>query len=143
MVTVSAVLTSGELEDLGGFVQMPLAGGAIVLAYRLPGIVTPLVRNPEYNGVDGDRVSRRRRGDVSLPGDGRQVLDRETAAGIWMGNVTHWDDPAINATNLGLGLPHEPILLSYFTAEQYGIGQVRTASLCLSRIGAGHVALTS
>lgn len=48
---------------------------------------------------------------------GRKVdylqLTRYTVARIFMGYITHWDDPQISADNKGLVLPHEPITVVY------------------------------
>ncbi|HIH01298.1 TPA: phosphate ABC transporter substrate-binding protein PstS [Thermoplasmata archaeon] len=45
----------------------------------------------------------------NLPGIGALKLDGETAADIFMKNLTAWDDPAIAALNPGVTLPDEPI----------------------------------
>eukprot|EP00906_Rhabdomonas_costata_P009007 RCo012767 len=40
---------------------------------------------------------------------GSLVLSRELLVGIWAGNVTMWDDPALAALNPSVSLPAEPI----------------------------------
>lgn len=45
----------------------------------------------------------------SLPGVDGLKLDQETLAGIFLGTVTTWDDPALVALNPGIELPSSPI----------------------------------
>lgn len=63
----------------GPLQQIPVAVGAIVVAYRLPGIATGL------------------------------RLDAPTAAAIFAGTITRWDDPRIARHNRTLHLPALPI----------------------------------
>ena len=44
-----------------------------------------------------------------LPGVDGLKLDQETLAGIFLGTVTTWDDPALVALNPGIELPSSPI----------------------------------
>jgi phosphate transport system substrate-binding protein len=45
----------------------------------------------------------------NLPGDLALKLKRKTYVGIFLGAITYWDDPAIQASNPGIALPHMPI----------------------------------
>ena len=74
-------LSDDELAK-NGLVQFPMIMGGIV----------PIVN------IDGVK-----------PGD--LVLDAPTLAGIYMGKITKWDDPAITALNPSLKLPSAPIVV--------------------------------
>lgn len=79
-----APLTQEERQQFqsqynGEPIQVPLTGGAVVLAYNL-----------------GDDVENLR-------------LSREAYCGIAQGDITNWNDPAIAAENPGVDLPNLPI----------------------------------
>jgi phosphate transport system substrate-binding protein len=75
-----AAMTDEQMAMVkGGVVLLPVTAGAVVLAYNLP---------------DGPKEMK---------------LSREACAGIFLGKVTHWDDPLIVASNPGLKLPHAKI----------------------------------
>jgi phosphate transport system substrate-binding protein len=83
-----AFLTDEQLADAtqhGEVVHIPLVMGAIVPAYNLPGIDQPL----NFSG---------------------QVL-----ADIFLGKITHWNDPAIQALNKGVPLPGTSISVVHRT----------------------------
>jgi phosphate transport system substrate-binding protein len=63
-----------------GVVLLPMTAGSIVLAYNLP----------ELKGQE-------------------LKLSRDTYAGIFLGNITKWNDPAIAKTNPGVNLPDKKI----------------------------------
>jgi phosphate transport system substrate-binding protein len=63
----------------GSILQFPVAFGAITLSYNLPGV------------------------------KGGLKLDGPTVAGIFLGKITHWNDPAIKALNPGISLPSSSI----------------------------------
>jgi phosphate transport system substrate-binding protein len=65
-----------------GLVQFPMIQGGIVPIYNIDGV---------------------------KPGE--LVLDGKTLAGIFMGTITKWDDPAIKALNASLKLPSAPIVV--------------------------------
>ena len=61
-----AAMTDEELEAVpGGVVMVPITAGSVVLAYNLPGF------------------------------DGELRLSRKAYSGIFLGEITSWDDPAI------------------------------------------------
>ncbi|MBW4654348.1 MAG: phosphate ABC transporter substrate-binding protein PstS [Kaiparowitsia implicata GSE-PSE-MK54-09C] len=62
-------------------IQVPMAGGAVVLAYNLPDFTVE------------EEIS----------------LARETYCGIILGDITNWNDPAIAADNEGVEFPDLPI----------------------------------
>jgi phosphate transport system substrate-binding protein len=45
--------------------------------------------------------------------DGQLVLDPATLAGIFMGTIKYWDDPAIKGRNPDVSLPHNEIVVVY------------------------------
>jgi phosphate transport system substrate-binding protein len=47
----------------------------------------------------------------NLPGDHELALSAELAADVFLGNVTRWDDPRLEAMNPGVALPSEPIIV--------------------------------
>lgn len=47
----------------------------------------------------------------NLPGVDELNLDADNVAGIFLGNITKWNDPAIVANNAGATLPDKPILV--------------------------------
>ncbi|MBE9182231.1 phosphate ABC transporter substrate-binding protein PstS [Oculatella sp. LEGE 06141] len=65
-------------------IQLPMAGGAVVLAYNLP-------------QIEGEELR----------------LSREAYCGIVTGEITTWNDPAIAAENEGLDLPAQEIVFAH------------------------------
>jgi phosphate transport system substrate-binding protein len=84
--TVTFGATDKPLSDdeltRNGLVQFPIVMGGIVPIINLKGVAP-----------------------------GALVLDAPTLAGIYLGNITRWDDPAIAALNSGLALPSAPIVV--------------------------------
>ncbi len=62
-----------------GVQLLPMTAGAVVLAYNIPGVP--------------DRIR----------------LPRDVYPRIYLGEITHWDDPAIGQANAGIAFPHLPI----------------------------------
>ena len=73
-----------ELLDEMGLVQVPTVMGAVTIVVNLPGIPS-----------------------------GKLKLDGATAASIFAGTITKWNDPAITKLNPGLALPDFPITVAY------------------------------
>jgi phosphate transport system substrate-binding protein len=73
-------LSDKELADQG-LVQFPMIQGGIVPIVNVEGV-----------------------------GSGKMVLDAPTLAGIYLGKIAKWDDPAIAALNPDLKLPSAPIV---------------------------------
>jgi phosphate transport system substrate-binding protein len=65
-------------------IQVPMAGGAVVLAYNLP-------------EIEGEELQ----------------LSREAYCGIVTGEVTQWSDPVIAGENAGLDLPDSPVTFAH------------------------------
>ncbi len=72
-------LTLKELDD-SGLVQWPMVVGGVVPVVNIKGV-----------------------------GANELALDGPTLAGIYLGEVAYWDDPAIKKLNQTLKLPHQPI----------------------------------
>jgi phosphate transport system substrate-binding protein len=76
-----AALSDGTMKDMPRrVVHIPTVGGAVVLAYNLPGF------------------------------DGRLQLTPDVLAGIYLGAITTWNDKRLAAANPGVTLPAAPIL---------------------------------
>lgn len=73
-----------ELLDEMGLVQVPTVMGAVTIVVNLPGIAS-----------------------------GKLKLDGPTAASIFGGTITKWNDPAIAKLNPGLALPNTAITVSH------------------------------
>jgi len=86
--TVTFGATDNPLSDdelsKNGLIQFPMIMGGIVPIYNIDGV---------------------------KPGD--LVLDGKTLAGIFLGAITSWDDPAIKALNPSLTLPSDPIVVAH------------------------------
>ena len=67
---------SAAQQEEAGLVQVPMLTGGVVIITKLPGVK-----------------------------DGELKLSREVLAGIFLGSITSWADPAIAAINPGLKLP--------------------------------------
>ncbi len=75
-----APLNNQRLKEMPkAVVHFPTVAGAVVLAYNLPGVTTPLQLTPDV------------------------------VASIYLGKVTMWNDKRIAATNPGVALPNMPI----------------------------------
>lgn len=70
--------------DAAGLVQVPTVMGGVTIVYNLPGFKS---------------------GDIKLDG--------ETAAAIFAGDITKWNDPAIAKLNPGKSLPNTAITISH------------------------------
>ncbi|TMV62746.1 phosphate ABC transporter substrate-binding protein PstS, partial [Thioclava sp. BHET1] len=73
---------SDEDLDKNGLTQFPMISGGIVMMYNIDGVKP-----------------------------GQLVLDGKTVEEIYMGKITKWNDPAIQALNKDLKLPNEPIVV--------------------------------
>ena len=69
----------------------------------------------------------------NLPGVSELKLDGDTAAGIFLGTIKRWDDPAIAALNSGVALPGSQILVVH---RSDGSGTTNTFTAYLSAVSA-------
>lgn len=77
-----AAISDAALKDMPRrVVHFPTVGGAVVLAYNLPGLAAPLKLTPEV------------------------------VAGIFLNKITTWNDKRVAAANPGVTLPAAPILV--------------------------------
>ena len=74
-----APLSDDQLAKAPGLLHIPTVAGAVVLAYNVQGVTSGL------------------------------VLDGDTVAGIFLGDITRWNDPKIAALNAGVTLPDADI----------------------------------
>lgn len=78
-----APLSDENLEKIPGTLSIPMVLGAVVITYNLPEVTSPL------------------------------RLDGETIAGIFLGEVTRWNDARIAGLNPGVSLPDRDIIPVY------------------------------
>ena len=74
---------TGEEQKAANLFMCPMVGGAVAMAYNLPGIQSGLKLSPK------------------------------TIADIYLGKVTRWNDPAITKENPGVKLPDMPIIVTH------------------------------
>lgn len=92
-------MTDAEIETIPeGVLLLPMTAGSLVLAYTLPGI------------PDGLR------------------LTRSAYTQIFLGEITHWQDPAIQQANPEVSLPNLPIIVVH-RADGSGSTEVLTKHL--------------
>jgi phosphate transport system substrate-binding protein len=81
MAATDAPLSDEQLKDMPNVVQIPVAAGPVVAVYNVPGLKAPL------------------------------RLNGSTLAGIFLGKIISWQDPAILHDNPGAPLPHAAIIV--------------------------------
>ena len=107
-----SLLASETAQVKGAFIQFPTCLGAVCVSYNVPGLSSPL------------------------------NLDGPTAAGIFLGKIKKWNDPAIAALNPGVTLPATSIQIVH-RADGSGTTSIFTKWLSgqsadwKSKVGAG------
>jgi phosphate transport system substrate-binding protein len=108
-----APLKDDEIKKMPSpVVHIPTVAGAVVLAYNLPGAPSNL------------------------------KLDGKAIAGIYLGSVKKWNDPAISSLNAGAKLPSTPIVVAH-RSDGSGTSYIFTNYLATvspswkSKVGAG------
>lgn len=81
MAATDAPLTDEQLKDMPAVIQVPVAAGPVVAVNNVPGLKVPL------------------------------RLSGSTLAGIFLGKIIGWQDPAILHDNPGVQLPHAAIIV--------------------------------
>ena len=76
-------LTDDKLKDMPAIVQLPESAGPVCITYNLPSLKEAL------------------------------KLSGPTLAGIYLGTIKKWDDPAIAKDNPGVKLPHADIVVAH------------------------------
>ncbi len=108
-----APLSDAEMKEMPAPVlHLPTVAGAVVLAYNLPN------------------------------GPAQLKLTPEAVAGIYLGTITKWNDPAIAGANPGANLPGTPIMVAH-RSDGSGTSNIFTTYLSAvspqwkSKVGAG------
>ena len=107
-----AALSDDQLSKAPGLLHIPTVSGAVVLAYNVQGVSSGL------------------------------VLDGDTVAGIFNGDITKWNDPKIAALNTGMTLPGADIAVVH-RSDGSGTTNIFTSYLSAvnpnwkSKVGAG------
>jgi phosphate transport system substrate-binding protein len=96
-----APLTDDEIKDLSPTIQMPGTAGPVCIIYNLPGLAKPLRLSPT------------------------------TLAGIYLGTIISWQDPAIVRDNPGVMLPRAAVVVIH---RSDGSGTTNILTTYLSRI---------
>jgi len=78
-----AALNDEQLKEMPPIIQIPESAGPVCITYNLPELKQPL------------------------------KLSGETLAGIYMGKIKTWQDPAVRKDNAGVSLPKEPIIVAH------------------------------
>jgi phosphate transport system substrate-binding protein len=91
-------LNDDQLKQMFPVLQVPITAGAVCAVYNLPGLKAPL------------------------------RLSSSTLAGIFLGNIISWQDPAIARDNPGAALPHAAIIVVH-RAEGSGTTSIFTSYL--------------
>lgn len=105
-------LTNAEMKEMPPVIQFPESAGPVVVTYNLKQVLQPLRLSPE------------------------------TLAGIYLGQITNWNDAKIAADNPGAKLPNEPIIVVH-RADGSGTTNAFTTYLSAvsaewkSKVGAG------
>ena len=93
-----AALNDTQLASMSPVVQIPESAGPVCITYNLPELKQPLQLSPE------------------------------ALAGIFLGTIKSWQDPAIAKDNPGVQLPREPVLVAH-RAEGSGTTNIFTTYL--------------
>jgi phosphate transport system substrate-binding protein len=78
-----AALSDEQLKDMGGVLQIPESAGPVCITYNLPDLKEPL------------------------------KLSGPTLAGMFLGTIKSWEDPAVRKDNPGAKLPRTPIVIAH------------------------------
>jgi phosphate transport system substrate-binding protein len=78
-----AALDDKQLQEMPAVVQLPESAGPVCITYNLPELKTPL------------------------------KLSANTLAGIYLGQIKTWQDPALRKDNPGVELPKYPIVVAH------------------------------
>lgn len=78
-----AALTDDQLKQMTPVIQLPESAGPVCITYNLPDLKEPL------------------------------KLSGPTLAGIYLGTIKTWQDPAIKQDNPGVALPKDPVVVAH------------------------------
>ena len=108
-----APLSDQQLKEMPPVIQIPETAGPVCITYNLPSLSQPL------------------------------QLSAESLAGIFLGTIKNWQDPALKADNPGVALPKQPIVVVH-RAESSGTTNAFTTYLSAvspdwqSKVGKGN-----
>jgi phosphate transport system substrate-binding protein len=108
-----APLSDQQLKEMPPVIQIPETAGPVCITYNLPNLSQPL------------------------------QLSAESLAGIFLGTIKNWQDPALKADNPGVALPKQPIVVVH-RAESSGTTNAFTTYLSAvspdwqSKVGKGN-----
>jgi phosphate transport system substrate-binding protein len=78
-----AALDDEQLKEMPPVIQLPESAGPVCITYNLPDLKTPL------------------------------KLSAATLAGIYLGKITKWQDPAVKKDNPGVNLPNSNVIVAH------------------------------
>jgi phosphate transport system substrate-binding protein len=78
-----AALDDEKLKEMPALVQIPESAGPVCITYNLPALKQPL------------------------------RLSAESVAGVFLGKIKNWQDPALRKDNPGVNLPKAPIIVAH------------------------------
>jgi phosphate transport system substrate-binding protein len=96
-----APLSDDQMKAIAPMLQIPASAGPVCIIYNLPGLTVPLRLSPA------------------------------TLAGIFLGNIISWQDPAIVRDNPGAKLPHAAVIVVH---RSDGSGTTNIFTTYLSRV---------
>ncbi len=96
-----AALSDSQVQGIAPIVQVPTTAGPVCVVYNLPGLSAPL------------------------------RLSGKTLAGIYLGNIISWQDPAIARDNPGVKLSHAAIIVVH---RSDGSGTTNIFTTYLSKV---------
>jgi len=97
----NAALDDEKLKEMPPLVQVPESAGPVCITYNLPEVKTPL------------------------------RLSAATLAGIYLGQIKTWQDPAIKKDNPGVNLPNHPVAVTH---RSDGSGTTNIFTTYLARV---------
>ena len=103
IAATDAPLNDEQLKEMAAIIQVPVAAGPVCAVYNLPTLKTPL------------------------------RLSGSTLAGIFLGKIISWQDPAIAHDNPGAQLPHAAIIVVH---RSDGSGTTNILASYLAKVSA-------
>jgi hypothetical protein len=110
-----------------GLALFPLVAQAQVLTYNVPELSSPqdpnlvhICHSPLYNTHNKQQQQQQQQQQTTTTTITTKVLDRDTVARIYMGNVSYWNDERIQALNpdLAAKLPARLITIGYVDHDE-------------------------
>ncbi|MBV8049876.1 MAG: phosphate ABC transporter substrate-binding protein PstS [Acidobacteriaceae bacterium] len=99
-----AALDDQQLKEMPALVQVPESAGPVCITYNLPNLSSPL------------------------------KLSADSLAGIFLGKIKNWQDPAIKKDNAGVSLPNTAIIVAH---RSDGSGTTNIFTTYLTKVSPG------